>query len=116
MAFTQVVHHMTKSEGSNSYRITRITPVTRLSESGEVVLLQGGRILDAGGAPLESPPAWAYAAMSKMSAAALKEVGFNAVPEKPAKAPDFLDPDLVAQKRDELAERRGQRRNSRGRE
>lgn len=105
-SFSPVVHHMTKLAGQQGYRITSITPLTRLTNYGEVVLLQHGQFWDAGGNALKTIPAWAYAEMRKMSEAALKEVGFAAVPEQPKEAPEFLDPETVAEKKADLDERR----------
>lgn len=104
--FSPVVHHMTKLAGQQGYRITAVTPLTRLSNLGEVVLLQHGQFWDAGGNALKTLPAWAYAEMRKMSPAALKEVGFAEAPEQPKDAPNFLDPETVESKRADLEERR----------
>lgn len=105
-AFSQVVHHMTKLPGQQGYRITAVTPLTRLSNLGETVLLQHGQFWDAGGNPLKTLPSWVFAEMRKMSPAALKEVGFSEVPATPKDAPEFLDPETVESKRVDLEERR----------
>lgn len=106
MSFIPVVHHMTKKAEGQGYRITAITPITRLSSYGEIVQLQGGAFYDAGGKPLEIIPGWAYDEMRKMSPAALKEAGFSAPLDKPKDAPEYLDPEMAAIKREEFEERR----------
>lgn len=108
--FSQTVHHFTRDPGTKQYRVTAVTPLTRLSQYGEFVFLQGGKFWDAAGVEMKVVPAWAYDQMAKLTERGLKEVGFAHVPVKPKDAPEFLDPETVDFKKSELEERR---RNSR---
>lgn len=108
--FSNVVHHFTRDTGTKQYRVTKITPLTRLSQYGEFVFLQAGKFYDAAGVELKVVPAWAYDQMAKMSETGLKEAGFAHVPVKPKDAPEFLDPETVDFKKSELDERRRNQR------
>lgn len=104
--FSNVVHHFTRDPGTKQYKVTRVTPLTRLSQYGESVFLQGGKIYDAAGVELKVVPAWAYDQMAKLTPRGLKEAGFEQVPAKPKDAPEFIDPEQVDFKKSELDERR----------
>lgn len=96
--FSAVVHHMNKDPETNRYRVTHITPLTRLSANGEVVMLQSGAFFDAGGVEIKSVdvPVWALKEMAKMTPKALKEVGFEEPVKPQASNPEFLDPEGTA--------------------
>lgn len=85
MSYDPIVHHMVKVPDKETWVIGRVTPLTRLGHYGEVVILQAGKFWSDGGPELELAdlPGWVYDAMSKMSPAALKEVGFAACPVPP---------------------------------
>lgn len=83
MPFSPITHHMTRVAESQLYKINRVTPIVRLGQLSDVVLLQGGQSYSEDGAPCELP-GWAYAAMARLTPAALKDAGFDAAPEPPA--------------------------------
>lgn len=96
MTFSHIVHHMTKAPDAQAYayKITRVTPITRLCCMGESILLQGGRVFSSGGDEIPEPPGWFYDQIARLSVAALKEVGFDKVPDRPASAID-VKPNLM---------------------
>ena len=96
MSFTHVTHHMGKQADSQNYKIVRTTPIVRLGYMSEVVFLQGGRSFSADGEEMVLP-GWAYEAMSRLTAASLKEAGYESVPTPP-KGTDTTMPDAVAPK------------------
>lgn len=110
MSFSNVVHHFTRNPETKGYRITKITPLTRLSNLGEFVFLQEGKFWSADGVEMKTVPGWAYDQMAKLTERTLKEAGFSAPVAKPKDAPQWLDPETVEFKKAELEDRR---RNSR---
>lgn len=82
MTFSHVTHHMGKTPETQNHKVVRVTPIVRLGYMGEVVLLQGGRSFSDDGEEL-ALPGWAYEAMARLTPAALKEAGYDALPEAP---------------------------------
>lgn len=94
MTFSHITHHMGKSSDTNNHKIVRVTPIVRLGYMGEVVNLQGGQVFSSDGVEM-ALPGWAYEAMSRLTPTALKEAGFDRVPEPP-KGTDTAMPDATA--------------------
>lgn len=90
MSLDPIVHHMTKAADAQAYayKVTRITPITRLGCMGEAILLQGGQVFDEGGEVIANPPGWFYEQIARLSPAALKEAGFTEAPARPTSAVD----------------------------
>ena len=83
MSFSKITHHMTRNAETQQYKINRVTPIIRLNQYNEVVLLQGGGFYAPEGQPIKEVPGWVYSAMQNLTPAALDEAGFSEVPKAP---------------------------------
>lgn len=85
MSFTKVTHHMTRIAETQQYAINRVTPIIRLGQYNEVVLLQSGSFYTAEGQPIKEPPGWVYLAMQNLTPKSLADAGFKEIPKAPGK-------------------------------
>lgn len=74
--FSHVTHHFTRVPETQTMKVTRVTPIVRLTQLGETVYLQNGLCYAAGGQEMPLPE-WAPAAMARLTPACLKEAGFE---------------------------------------
>lgn len=79
MPFTHITHHFARVPDTQQYKVTRVTPIVRLTQLGDTIYLQGGRCYTAEGVEMDLPD-WAPAAMAKLTPAVLKEAGYDAIP------------------------------------
>lgn len=75
----QGVHVFERDPGSQNYRLSKIYPAMRLSQSGQSIYIQHGRYWSPGGDPIRSKdlPDWVAAELKKCSPAALADVGIH---------------------------------------
>lgn len=87
--FSHITHHMGKLD-NGMYAVKRITPIVRLGFGSEVVFLQSGNFYDASGVVYtdETLPGWVLGEMTKLSDAALADVGFKRPEAKPSPQPN----------------------------
>lgn len=81
MSFSHVTHHMGRIPETQQSKVIRTTPIIRLGNYGDVVLLQGGRFFYDNGEEVKDLPGWVYGAMERLTPAALKEAGFSELPK-----------------------------------
>lgn len=79
-SFPHVVHHTSKIPDTDTYAVTRITPIVRISCPNGSVYLQSGKVLSGGGDVVKDLPAWFYEEVAKLTPNALREVGFAECP------------------------------------
>jgi len=86
MAFP-VTHHYKKRKGANL--LVRVTPVSRVSEGRESVLLHKGKYTNLEGVPIpdEDVPQWAKDAFDKLKPERKLSLGFGVQEPEPEPAP-----------------------------